>query len=81
MRWWRRAMSEGKKLGARLEVARTKLEIGTRVLDDRRFLSRKSVHTFALSCVDEAVNVFNELALHDEASDAARVLKKLTHIG
>ena len=35
LKWWRKSIREGQRLGARLELARTYFEVGRRLLDDR----------------------------------------------
>ena len=35
LQWWSRSISEGERLGARPELARTYMEVGTRLAEDR----------------------------------------------
>jgi hypothetical protein len=63
--WWRKAMREGARLGARPDLSRTYLEVGKR-LQEPKSKYKKLDHIGAKSYLEKARNMFEELGLQKD---------------
>lgn len=62
LRWWRKALREGERLGARIQLARTYCEIGERLLESENGLTTLDGME-ARTYLDNAGRIFDELNL------------------
>jgi class 3 adenylate cyclase/tetratricopeptide (TPR) repeat protein len=74
-RWWRRSLQEGERLGAKLEVARTCAEVGTRMLQSGGRLTTLN-GTVATTYMERARALFDELELTWDLEQLERVTRR-----
>jgi hypothetical protein len=72
LKWWHKSIQEGKWMGARLELSRTYLEVGKRLLE-----SQSKYNSFdgisAEACMEKARVVFEELDLQWDIEELEKI--------
>jgi hypothetical protein len=74
IKWWQRAIEEGERLDARLELSRSYFEVGKRLLEDKskyRILNGIKAEDY----LQKARVLFEEMDLQWELDELDRVLK------
>ena len=73
-RWWHKAIEEGKRLGARLEISRAYFEVGKSLLETEN--KHKLLNGFgAEECLQKAKILFEEMDLQWDLDELNRLLK------
>ena len=72
LKWWGRAIEEGKRLGARLELSRTYFEVGKRLLEaGSKYKMLNGIH--AQTYLDKAKLLFKEMNLQWDLDELDRL--------
>ncbi len=72
LKWWQKSIQEGKRMGARLELSRTYLEVGKRLLESQsKYNSLDGINAEAY--LEKARVVFEELDLHWEIEELEKI--------
>ena len=73
VKWWRKAVSEGERLGARLELSRTYFEVGKRLLESKSKY-KKLNGVGAEAYLEKARVLFEEMDLGWDLEELSRVV-------
>ncbi len=73
LRWWKKSIDIGEKLGARLELSRTYFEVGKRVGPVGARQVKKIIGLTAEECLDKAEAMFREMDLQWDLEQLAKV--------
>ena len=84
LRWWKKSIDEGERLGAKLELSRTYFEVGKRTFvggAGRNLLLRVKKHIGLTpeECLDRAELMFKEMDLQWDLAELAKVRQKNNH--
>ena len=72
LQWWRRSIREGERIFARLELSRTYMEVGKRLLEPKSRYKELNGMT-AEECLQKARTMFEEMDLEWDLDELARI--------